>query len=279
MKTFISFLVILFTMVFVSQAQVLKATVTVQFSHLPTEEQDDLDTFGDKVEQYFNNYNWVDDDFEYDVTCNIQIIIETVQKKTAEKIYKAQFVISSISGETFYDRNWSFPYQEADPLSHSNPQFNPLTHFLDFYAYMVLAGELDTNGLLLGSPFYDKAEDIANRAVLSPYPQGWTNRITELHKYTDMRSRSLREAKPTFFQALYFLDEDKPMQAYKQGLAVLQGLEKVYKILPNSKPLQMFFNSHYRELTRIFRDHNVDLDRLVEMDSKHREAYRTAMEQ
>ncbi len=278
MKRVLTFLILFFSLTIWAQAQVLNATVTVQYDHLPSEEQDDLETFGDKVEQYFNNYDWVDDDFEYDANCNIQIIIETVQKKTFEKIYKAQFVISSVSGETFYDKNWSFPYQESAPLSHNNAQFNPLTNFLDFYAYLVLAGELDTNGLLLGTPFYDKAMDIANRGSLSQYPQGWTQRIVELQKYTDMRSRPLREVKPDFFEALYLLDEEKPMQAYKEGLKVLEGMQRVYKALPNSKPLQMFFNSHYRELAKLFRGHNAELDRLIEMDAKHREAYRAVGE-
>ncbi len=98
MKSFFIGILIVFTFAVFAHSQVLKASVTVQYGHLPTEEQNALSTFAEKIEQYFNGYDWVDDEFEYDVDCNIQVIVETVQKKTAEKIYKTQFLISSISG-------------------------------------------------------------------------------------------------------------------------------------------------------------------------------------
>lgn len=268
----------IFALIVISFGQVLHVSANIQASHLPTEEQNDLNTFTDKIEQYYNGYDWIDDEFEYDVDCNIQIIVETVQQKTAEKIYKTQFLISSVSGENFYDKDWQFPYQESFQMSHSKGLFDPLTHVLDFYAYIVLAGEMDTNGLLLGTPLYDKAMDIANQAMLSQYPRGWNLRIQELQKITDMRNRPLREVKPNFFEALYFLDEDKPMTAYQEGLKVMQGLEKVFKMQPNSKPLQTFFKSHHKKLATLFRGHNKELDRLVRMDSKHRESYRAVMD-
>lgn len=278
MKNLIYFTFYLFVFASLSLGQVLHVSATVQASHLPTEEQNDLTTFADKIEQYFNGYDWVDDEFEYDVECNIQIIVETVQQKTAEKMYKTQFLISSVSGENFYDKEWQFPYQESFQMNHSKGLFDPLTHVLDFYAFMVLAGEMDTNGLLLGTPLYDKAMDIANQAMLSQYPRGWNTRIQELKKITDIRNRPLREIKPNFFEALYYWDEGKSMAAYQEGMIVMKGLEKVYKMLPNSKPLQTFFKSHHKELARLFRGHNTELDRLVRMDSKHRETYRAVMD-
>lgn len=278
MKKLILILSIILSLSALSSGQVLRVSASLQASHLPTEEQNDLNTFTDKIEQYFNGYDWVDDEFEYDVECNIQIIVETVQKKTAEKMYKTQFLISSVSGENFYDKEWQFPYQESFQMNHSKGQFDPLTHVLDFYAFMVLAGEMDTNGLLLGTPLYDKAMDIANQAMLSQYPRGWSIRIEELKKITDMRNRPLREVKPIFFEALYFLDEDKPVVAYQEGMKLMTGLEKVYKMQPNSKPLQTFYKSHHKELAALFRGHNKELDRLVRMDSKHRETYRAVMD-
>ena len=278
MKAISKIMIYLFLLAVISNAQVLKVTASLQYDHLPQEEQDDLSTFADKVEQYFNGYTWIEDEFQYDVTCNVQVIVETVQKKTFEKMYKTQFLISSVSGENFYDKSWEFPYQESAPLNYSKAQFDPLTHLLDFYAYMVLAGEMDTNGLLLGTPLYDKAMDIANQAMLSQYPRGWNIRIAELQKITDVRARPLREIKPHLFEALYFLDEDKPMAAYREALKVLDGIKKVYGVLPNSKPMQTFFKSHYRELASLFRGHNNELNRLIEYDSKHREAYRDMLE-
>ncbi len=259
-------------------AQVLNVTVTVQYDHLPTDQQGDLVDFGDKVEQYFNGYTWVDDDYEYDVNCSVRIIIETVQKKTFEKKYKAQFLISSASGEVFYDKTWEFPYERSYPLSHVKAQFDPVTHFLDFYAYLILAGELDTNGLFLGTPLYSKAIEIANQALLSRYPQGWNQRLQVVQMITNVRTRPLRQIKPDFFEALYQLDQENYKKAYQLGMKVMEGLGKVQNAEPNNRYLQMFFNSHYRDLGKLFRGHNTQLEKLAEWDSKHRTTYRDMMD-
>jgi hypothetical protein len=257
--------------------QMLTTNVTVQYDHLSSDEQKDLEGLGNKVEQYFNNYQWVEDEFEYDVNCNVKIIIETVQKKTHEKMYKAQFLISSTSGENFYDKSWEFPYEPASALNHTKGIFDPLTHLLDFYAYMVLAGELDTYGLLLGTPYYDKAQDIANQGVLSQYPRGWNQREMELQKITNVRTRPLREVKPDFFDALYYYEEGNYQESQKFANIVLKGIKKVYSQQPNNRYLRMFFDAHYRELAQLFEGQISVLEELTEMDSRHRETYREYM--
>jgi len=257
-----------------SLAQVLNVTASVEYAHLPDDEHNVLENLSEKIEQYFNGYEWVDDEYETDVVCNIKVIIETVQKKTFEKIYKTQFLVSSQSGENFYDKVWEFPYEASYPLSHSKGLFDPMAHFLDFYAYMILAGELDTYGLLLGSPLYDKALDIASQGVLSDYSRGWSTRNEELQKITNIRTRPLREAKPDFFEALYLYDEGNYIEAYKHAQKVLAAIKKVNNTQPNNRYLRIFFEAHYKELAALFSGKFEELEALIVFDSKHRETYR-----
>ncbi len=277
MKRFIYFLFIFLIPVLGVNGQVLKVTVTLDPSNLPVDEVNKLNDFPDKVEQYFNNYEWVEDVYEYDVPCKVRIIIQSVQKKSHEKLYLAQFVITSESGEYFYDKTWEFPYDQGTPFSHFKGQFDPLTHFLDFYAYMILAGELDTNDYLKGNPLYEKARDIANQGQISRYPRGWSQRMNMVLVITDARTRPLREVKPDFFEALYLLDEGKRGEAYNYAKKVFEGIKKVFKVQPNNLYLQYFFNSHYQDLADLFRGHEPELTLLTEMDSRHRAAYREAM--
>ncbi|NOG47442.1 MAG: DUF4835 family protein [Calditrichaeota bacterium] len=256
-------------------SQVLSVTVSVEYDHLPDDEQEMLTNLAEKIEQYYNSYDWVDDEYETDVVCNIKVLVETVQKKTFEKIYKTQFLISSESGENFYDKIWEFPYEDSFPFSHSKGLFDPVTHFLDFYAYMILAGELDTYGLLLGSPLYDKALDIASQGVLSDYSRGWSNRNDELQKITHIRTRPLREAKPDFFEALYLYEEGKYNQAYKYAQNVFTAIKKVYTTQPNNRYLRIFFEAHYKQLAMLFSGKFEELEALADYDSKHRETYRS----
>jgi len=258
-------------------SQVLVVTANVDFDHLPEETHDELAELGTKIEDYLNNYAWTDDEFEYDVNTTAQIIIETVQDKTHEKLYRAQFLISSESGESFYDKLWEFPYTKNYTLNHGAGQFDPVSRFLDYYAMVILAGEMDTNGLLLGSTGYEQAMDIVNQAILSQYARGWNQRKEDLLKITDIRTRPLREVKPDFFEALYLYEEGDHKKAYKYALKVLDGIKKVMEVQPNNWYLQMFFRSHYRNLAMLFENQNNELDLLTKFDSKHREAYRAKM--
>ena len=258
-------------------AQKLNVSVKIQADHLTEEERNELEGFNQKIEDYYNNFDYIEDEFEYDVNCNVHIIIETVQQKTFEKIYRAQFLISSESGENFYDKLWEFPYDKNRSLGHAQGQFDPIAQFLDYYALVVLAGELDTNGYLLGNALYEEAMNIVNQALLSKYARGWTQRKEYLLKITDIRTRPLREVKPQFFEALYLLDEGKYDQALKLAEETLAGIKKVYDVQPNNWYLQMFFSAHYRDLANLFDGKNDQLEELIQMDGKHRETYREKM--
>ena len=59
-----------------STAQVMIVTASVEYGHLPDDERGALGNLAEKIEQYFNGYEWVDDEYETDVVCNIKVIIE-----------------------------------------------------------------------------------------------------------------------------------------------------------------------------------------------------------
>jgi hypothetical protein len=258
-------------------AQVLRASVELSYDHLSPIEQQYLSNYKNQIEDYFNSYSWTDDEYETDIEVSINIIIETVTAKSFERIYKAQFLIKSVSGESFYDKEWEFPYQQGYLFEHQSVQFDPLCNFLDYYAYLILAGEIDTYGTTLGTPFYDAALDIANRGILSEYPRGWNNRLAELLKITNVRTRPLREAKPDFFEAIYLLEEGQTEEARELALKVLDAIEKVVNEQPNNKYLRMFFDAHYVTFARIFSNDETVLTRLINYDNRHRATYRDAM--
>ena len=260
----------------IAPAQVLKVTASVEYEHLQSDEQKILSDFGSKVEQYFNNYEWIDDEFEYDVECQVQIIFTNV-RQTHERLFSAQFIITSNSGEAFLDKNWEFPYDQGTSMNHIKGLFDPLTHLLDYYAYMVLAGEMDTNGPLLGDPLYHQARDIIEQGMRSEYPKGWNVRLEEFLTITDVRTKPLRQVKPDFFEAMYLFQEKKYEDSFKLSKKVLEGIEQVFKASPNNKYLNMFFNSHHRQMAILFQQQNKYLNKLVEFDSKHREIYRKYM--
>jgi hypothetical protein len=278
MSRFISYIIPLCLVVAGVQSQVLKATVKLNYDHLPNEEQRELEPFRYTIEDYINGYSWTEDEYETDININIMVLIETVHKKGHERMYKAQFQISSSSGERFYDKNWEFPYQQGIFLEHDKSQFDPVSHFLDYYAYLILGGELDSYDVFLGTPFYDKASEIVNRAMLSNYSRGWKERLNDLQHIRDSRIRALREVKPDFFEAVYLLQEGKKSEAQNFAVKTLNGIEKAYKLQPNNKYLKQFFDAHYQTLADLFRGDKNVLEKLTLYDSLHKETYRNAMD-
>jgi soluble cytochrome b562 len=131
--------------------------------------------------------------------------------------------------------------------------------------------------LNLGTPYYIEAKNLANMGSLSKYQRGWSTRIQELDKITDIRTRPLREAKPDFFEAKYLLEEGKIQEAKVYALKVLDNIEKVVSQQPNNKYLRTFFDAHHRTFALIFADNEEALSRLVDYDSYHRETYREIM--
>jgi hypothetical protein len=259
------------------QSQVIKATVKLKYNHLSIEDQRELEPFKTTIEDYFNGYMWTDDEYETDVSVNILVLIETVHKKGHERMYKAQFQISSSSGERFYDKVWEFPYQTGIYLEHDKSQFDPISHFLDFYAYLILGGELDSYDVFLGTPFYDKATELVNRGLLSNYSRGWKERHNYLQHIRDSRVRALREVKPDFFEAIFLLQEGNRKEARKYAVKTLDGIEKAYKLQPNNKYLKQFFDAHHITLADLFRGNREVLNKLTIYDSLHKDDYRNAM--
>lgn len=276
MKFFLFSTITIMILYFPAIAQVLQVTADIEYEHMQSDEQEILSDFDLKIEQYFNNYEWIEDEFEYDVECQVQIIFMNV-RQTHERLFSAQIVLTSNSGEAFLDQNWEFPYDPGSSMSHIKGLFDPLTHVLDYYAYMILAGEMDTNGPFLGETQYSQARDIIEQGLRSEYSRGWSARLDEHQIITGVRTKPLRRIKPDFFEAMYLFQEKKYREAFDFSKKVLEGIEEVYKVSPNNRYLNMFFNSHHRQLGVLFQQQNKYLNKLVEFDSKHRETYRKYM--
>ena len=268
---------ILFLFVTISSGQVLKASVSIDFGLLPVEERTNLQDLTSNIEDYINNYAWTEDEYETDIDISIFIMVETVLQKSHEKLYKTQFQVKSVSGESFYDKEWEFPYQPGYLFDHSKTAFDPLCHFIDYYSFLILAGELDGYALNLGTPYYDEAQNLANIGQISKYTKGWSTRQKELQKITNVRTRPLREAKPDYFEAEYLFQEGKIDEAKEYGYKVLDAIEKVVNEQPNNKYLKTFFDAHYTTFASLFAGDIIALDRLIKYDNYHREFYREVM--
>ena len=286
MKFLISFLVTILS-IFIFQltivfAQQLNCQVSVDMPRLLPRDQEDLSDLPQKLTNYLNNSSWSDENQDIILNCNIQLIIETVTNRGSDKIYRAQFLVNSSSGENFYDRSCEFVYFPGQAFESYRTSFDPLLDLVDYYAFMVIAGELDTYELLSGNPFYDKAQDIANQGQLSNYSTGWKNRLDEVVLSTDVDHVQLREAKFYYYEGLYFVEkEPNPKYVRQFAKTVVNRLSDVHNKRPNSKALKRFLDSHFQEICLLFQydEDGSNAKIMEEIDARHRDTYEKCAEE
>lgn len=257
--------------------QTLRFDISLQMDRLSSNDQEVLRPLQQNLEDYVNNYDWTGEYKEIIIECTANLIIETVTSRGSEKIYRSQFLVSSPSGENYYDKSCEFVYQQGQAMNRNRAIFDPLLSLVDYYIFMVLGGEMDTWLLRGGSEYYDKALDVANEGVISNYSLGWQSRLDAVRMITDSDHIPLREAKRHYYDCLYFVEARRDAEnARRLSNLVLEKLEKVHQRRPNSPALKRFFDSHYTEICSLFLyAENTDfVRRLINMDPRHSEDYR-----
>jgi hypothetical protein len=258
-------------------AQRLNCEIKVDIPRLEPNDKDNLSEFQRKLTDYMNNTRWSDNNQDIIINCNVNIIVETATDRGSERVYLAQFLIGSPSGENFYDQSWEFTYYPAQAFQSFRTAFDPLLDLVDFYAFLVIAGELDTYDLFAGSPFYDRCQEISNRGQLSNYGSGWKSRLDQVILITDGEHVPLREAKYYYYLGLYFVErEPNPEYVREISKGVVDRLSKVSNKRPNSRALKRFFDAHYQEFCKLFQfdKDRSNINNLMEINSQHRDKYR-----
>ena len=126
-------------------AQELEANITVNTEQLPTASRDRLDSFVNQIQDYLNNNKYTGKPWEGEkIKCNFTIFFTGASDDVN---YSAQLVVTSqrpIEGSrlnslmlTIMDNAWSFRYEKGQAMYFNQSNFDGLTSFLDYYAYII----------------------------------------------------------------------------------------------------------------------------------------------
>jgi hypothetical protein len=254
------------------RAQRFKSEVKLIMERLPLEKQKKLENFASDIETYINDYDWTGQDADYEIPLSIQVYLQDVSASFEDR-YAGTFLISNTVDIQYYDKYWRFPYQAGDRLLHDESVFQPFTGFLDFYAHLVLGGEFDKTSSLGGDPFYEKAKQINEQAKFNTqFMLGWEERAKLIQSILSQDNVPFRKCKYLFFTAFYYA-EQKDTTARKYCLQGIAAIESVLKKDPEHKEATDFLQSHYLDIAEVFADDNAVLQRLIEIDPAHQEAY------
>lgn len=273
-----------------SIGQELSCRVQLDQSQLSGSEFSFLDDLERRIEEYMNEESWTSDRFlrHEQIVCSLQIIIlesVSLSEFRARLVVTTRRPIHGTSQSTVVvrmnDPEWQFEYSRGTSLNHDLERYNALTSVLDFYAYVILGYDYDTFSELGGTPHFETARRIANRAEGNGDP-GWStvssqrNRRQLVNEVLAQRHQPLREA--YYLYHLEGLDRfvKEPEEARETVLEVVKSLRELSRNVSNSYPLDLFFSSKYQELAAVFSQgslQNQAYNLLTQVDPSHSSEY------
>ena len=180
------FLAISASMIFlhsgIISAQELNVSVQVDRSRLSSTSLDHLDNFAAEIESYMSEFNWIEPNFGDNETIDVslQITLLGVDENfnfEASVVIRSQRPIYNSMQQSpaflYNDENWIFDYTPNRALVHDFLQFDRITTFLDFYAYIILGYDFDSFSELGGTPYYGEAQNLVSLAQASS-SSGWS---------------------------------------------------------------------------------------------------------
>lgn len=244
-------------------SQEIRAKVTVNYEQLNNATKERLVDFQYAVENYLNDTRFTEYDWEGDpIACSFNIFFTG---SSGETRYSAQVVVNSQRPIyrsqrsslmlNIMDKEWSFEYERNQTLRYNLVSFDPLTSFLDFYAYLIIGFDMDSFSPLGGSLFFERAYEIALLGANSRFSKGWAlessayNKRSLLDEIQNVQHNQFRRDYYDYhFNGLDIYQEKKSV-AQKNMIKLIDNLfNSVDKMARNSVLLKVFFDAKAGEL-------------------------------
>jgi hypothetical protein len=259
MKSLVLFILLITS---VTHSQELNCKVTVNFESIPVVNRELLSDFARTIEDYLNKTRFTDKWEGDKIDCAFNIFFIGA---SSDINYSAQAVVTSQrpiykSAKnslmlSINDSQWSFTYEKNQTLYPAQSVFDPLTSFLDYYAYVIIGFDMDSYEELAGNPYFTKAFDIVNLGANSSFRIGWEKSSSSFNRrglVEDLLNEKYRPFREAYFNYHYngldLMSEKKPA-AIKNIIKLVDVLEVLRtKVDINSVLLKTFFDAKSGEI-------------------------------
>ncbi len=275
-------------------SQELNCTVTIHTESIQSAQLGYLRSFSQDIERYMNNTRFTNEDLDGEkIQCSLDISFTSA---TSDNRYSVQVAVLSqrpiYNGNEKSDRstlvirildnNWNFPYTPNQRMVHDEMVFDPLTGFLDFYAYIIIGYDLETYIPMSGSPCFQKALKTVQLAANSASSKDWQQSSTGYSKFgitdelSNIKYNSFRTAFNNYhFDGIDLLTTEK-QKALTNMLTAIAAINDI-RTRQNSSSVvvKQFFDAKYREIAEAFQtypDRSV-YETLSNYDQEHRSTY------
>ena len=259
-------------------SQFLSVDVTLDDRLLRSDEKHELINLKNDITNFFVNTIWDDRYSDLDIKLYIQIIFESVTQKGSETIYNCQALFSNGQDLRYFDKSVQFFYNSGRSLYYDPVLFEPITGFLAYYAYLILAGEIDTYEFNGGNESLELARDIALRGSSSDYKKGWGFRITLVDNLN--RNMGLRKARLAWYISLDLFEDGNVDEVFKELNIMLDGLEQSFQDVGRDSHTQFFLKIQSEKVAHLLEilGQKELLEDMKNLDPDRRDVYQESID-
>jgi hypothetical protein len=237
-----------------------------EFSHLPM-----------LIDDYMNNYRWLDGDLPRPLSGDLRIHIKS-HSSGFEEVMAADFFLTFSNGRVYSDRHWSFPFKLGDVVTHDRLDFSPFLDLIDFFVYYALGDEIDEWGSYAGDPFYDIAFDLASQGEFSRrYNTWWDKRKAALQQVLSQDNRPYRNMLAHFRRGKVLLEQKNVIEApefIEKTFTILMDLKQINTQVMDDQ-MKEFFRLYGKDLLMLAKStgNQAYIDLLVKWDPPNADYY------
>jgi hypothetical protein len=271
MKKGILFLIGLIGFFLQTQAQELDFRVLINSDRSRFQNTEVFNQMKTSFEQFLNGRTWTSDEYrpEERIKGNLLITISevpqigvysaTVQVQVVRPVYGTNYESVVLN---FIDRNWTFEYQESQPLEFNRFSFlNNISSLLAFYANIALGMDYDTFALKGGNPYFEIANDIVNNAQQSGRT-GWVQNPSDRRsRYWLINDIYISTVYAPIREAIYLyhrkgIDQlaTAPEEAYSSILEAIRLVAEANKLQPNGIYTISFVDAKSDEIAQVLKN-------------------------
>ena len=151
--------------------------------------------------------------------------------------------------------------------------FDPLASFLDYYALMFIAAELDTWDYMGGTSFFNRAVELSDIGKDSDWQQGWDDRWKKARKIKN--NQYLRSMRFNYFAAWYAYKyaEELDIKIIEASMNTFyEDLKEIDKKLGSNKETLKFLDAYHINIAELLAALGIrgglELLRLYDHDNK-----------
>jgi len=263
-------------------AQELNCRVQVLSPSVQNTNKQVYQTLQQAIYEFMNNRRWTDQVYQMEerIECSIQINITdqisadefqgSISVQSSRPVYGASYNTTVLNWK---DQNLWFRYLEFEPLDfNENTHLSNLTSILAYYAYLIIAMDMETFSLKGGEPYFLTAQKIVGNAQGDREASGWQpfesnrNRYWLTESFFDQNFEPLRTANYKYHRLGLDQMVKDDAEARRNITAALEDLHQVHRNRPNSFLMNVFFDAKSGEVKNIYSTDLVeDKARVVQM--------------